>query len=50
MNTQDEKLTNLLNWGFQHNCHFNNLEIKYISKDNRYVVAAENLKVYSNLN
>jgi hypothetical protein len=42
---QDYKFENLLKWGLQNGCKFNKLEIKYLSSDNRYVVASEDIKV-----
>lgn len=42
---EDEKYTNLLNWALSHNAYQNKIEIRYITKDNRYVVAVEDIMV-----
>ena len=42
---EDEKYSNLLNWALFNKASQNKIEIRYLSKDNRYVVAAQDIKV-----
>jgi hypothetical protein len=42
---KDYKFENLLKWGLQNGSKFDKLVIKYLSSDNRYVVASEDIKV-----
>jgi hypothetical protein len=45
-NPEDLKLKELFKWGTQNKAYFNKIEVKYLSINNRYVVASEAISVY----
>ncbi len=46
---KDIKYTNIRNWTEKNGAKFGNFEIKYLQKDNRYVVASEDIKEGDNI-
>ena len=46
---KDIKYTNIRNWTEKNGANFGNFEIKYLHKDNRYVVASDDIKKGDNI-